>query len=44
VIAIDLYYFAVLLGYDFIFDTSSIFVNSLLLYSLVFDLIFVVLL
>ena len=44
VIAIDLYYFAVLLGYDFIFDTNSIFVNSLLLYSLVFDLIFVVLL
>ena len=44
VIAIDLYYFAVLLGYDFIFDTNSIFVNSLLLYSLAFDLIFVVLL
>ena len=44
VIAIDLYYFVILLSYDFVFDTSSIFVNSLLLYSLVFDLIFVVLL
>ncbi len=44
VIAIDIYYFVLLLGYDFIFDTTSIFVNSLLLYSLVFDLIFVVLL
>ena len=44
VIAIDLYYFLILLGYDFVFDTTSIFVDSLLLYSLVFDLIFVVLL
>ena len=44
VIAINLYYFILLLGYDFMFDTSSIFVNTLLLYSLIFDLIFVVLL
>ncbi len=44
VITIDLYYFGILLGYDFIFDTSSIFINSLLIYSLVFDLLFVVIL
>jgi len=44
VTAINFYYFVVLVGYDFIFDTSSIFIDSLLLYSLVFDLIFVVLL
>jgi len=44
VVAIDVYYFVLLLGYDFMFDTSSIFINSLLLYSLVFDLIFVVIL
>jgi len=44
VAAIDIYYFILLLGYDFMFDTTSIFINSLLLYSLVFDLIFVVLL
>jgi len=44
VVAIDIYYFILLLGYDFIFDTTSIFINSLLLYSLIFDLIFVVLL
>ncbi len=44
VVAINFYYFILLLGYDFMFDTSSIFVNTLLLYSLVFDLIFVVLL
>ena len=44
VVAIDLYYFVLILGYDFMFDTTSIFIDSLLLYSLVFDLIFVVLL
>jgi len=44
VVAIDIYYFILILGYDFMFDTTSIFINSLLLYSLVFDLIFVVLL
>ncbi len=44
VVAIDVYYFILILGYDFMFDTTSIFINSLLLYSLVFDLIFVVLL
>jgi len=43
VIAINIYYFVLLLGYDFMFDTTSIFVDSLLLYSLIFDLIFVVL-
>ena len=44
VIAINSYYFVLLLGYDFMFDTTSIHVNTLLLYSLIFDLIFVVLL
>ena len=44
VVALDIYYFILILGYDFMFDTTSIFINSLLLYSLVFDLIFVVLL
>ncbi len=44
VVVIDIYYFILLLGYDFIFDTTSIFINSLLLYSLTFDLIFAVLL
>ena len=44
VVAIDLYYFILILEYDFMFDTTSIFINSLLFYSLVFDLIFVVLL
>jgi len=44
VIMIDLYYFLVLLGYDFIFDSTSISINSILLYSMIFDLIFVVLL
>jgi len=43
VMAIDLYYFLVLLGYDFIFDVSSISINAILLYSMIFDLIFVVL-
>ncbi len=44
VVAIDIYYFVLILGYDFMFDTTSIFIDSLLVYSLVFDLIFVVLL
>ena len=44
VVAIDIYYFALILGYDFMFETTSIFIDSLLVYSLVFDLIFVVLL
>lgn len=43
VVAINVYYLVLLLGYDFMFDTTSIFVDSLLLYSLIFDLIFVVL-
>ncbi len=44
VVAIDLIYFALLLGYDFIFSTVSIEINSLLLYSLVMDAIVAVLL
>ncbi len=44
VLAIDLLYFGLILGYDFIFDTRSIEVNSLLLYSLTMDLIAAVLL
>ncbi|WP_456458077.1 hypothetical protein [Nitratifractor sp.] len=44
VVAIDLIYFAFLLGYDFIFSTVSIEVNSLLLYSLAMDAIVAVLL
>ncbi len=44
VVAIDIYYVVLLLGYDFMFDTSSIFINTLLFYSLLSDLIFVVLL
>lgn len=44
VVGINLYYMFVLLGYDFMFDTTSIFVNSLLFYSVIFDLILVVLL
>ncbi len=40
---IDLYYIGVLVVYDFVFDTSSIVLDSLLYYSLAFDLIFVVL-
>lgn len=43
VVAINVYYFAILIGYDFMFDATSIFFDSLLLYSVVFDLIFVVL-
>jgi len=40
---IDLFYVGMLVGYDFIFDTTSIMIDSLLVYSLVFDLVFVVL-
>lgn len=44
VILIDLLYFAMLLGYDFIFDESSIVVDQLLLYSLIVDMLLVFLL
>jgi len=44
VLSIDLLYFGLILGYDFIFDTRSIEVNPLLLYSLSMDAIAAVLL
>jgi len=44
VLAIDLIYFGLIMGYDFIFDTRSIEVNLLLLYSLAMDAIAAVLL
>jgi len=43
VLFIDLYYIVLLLVYDFVFDTVSVVMDTLLLYSLAFDLIFVVL-
>jgi hypothetical protein len=39
VVAIDSIYFALILVYDFIFEGSSIEINSLLLYSLVLDIV-----
>ena len=39
VILIDLIYFALIVGYDFIFEGSSIEINSLLLFSLVMDMV-----
>ena len=44
VIFIDLLYFIMLLGYDFIFGESSIVIDQLLLYSLVVDMLMVFLL
>ncbi len=44
VIFIDLLYFIMLLGYDFIFEESSIVIDQLLLYSLVVDILMVFLL
>jgi len=41
---IDVVYFILLMGYDFIFQTQSIVVDELLLYSLLVDLIVVVVL
>lgn len=41
VLFIDLLYFIMLLGYDFIFDESSIVVDQLLLYSLFVDMLMV---
>jgi len=43
VIFIDLYYVVLLLVYDFVFDTASVVMDTLLLYSLAYDMIFVVL-
>jgi len=44
VLFIDLLYFIMLVGYDFIFDASSIVVDQLLLYTLVVDMVMVFLL
>jgi len=44
VLLIDLVYLAVLLSYDFIFGTSSIVLDNILLYSLIVDLLVVVVL
>ena len=44
VVAISLYYLVMLLGYDFLFDVQSILVDSRLYYSLLADLVLVVLL
>ena len=44
VIFIDLLYFIILIGYDFIFDESSIVIDQLLLYSLAVDMLMVFLL
>jgi len=41
---VDIVYFALLMGYDFVFQTQSIVVDELLLYSLMVDLIVVVVL
>ena len=44
VVLMDLLYLGLLLSYDFIFSTSSVVVDNILLYSLVVDLLVVVLL
>ena len=44
VLFIDLLYFIILVGYDFIFDESSIVVDKLILYTLVVDMVMVFLL
>lgn len=44
VVLMDLVYLGLLLSYDFIFSTSSIVVDNIVLYSLVVDLLVVVLL
>jgi len=41
VIGVDIFYFVILSAFDFIFGTVSIVVDSLLLYSLLFDVIMV---
>jgi len=44
VIMIDILYLGLLLGYDFIFQTQSIILDELLLYSLIVDMLLVVIL
>lgn len=44
VILIDLSYIGMLLAYDFVFETSSIVLDTLLLYSLIVDMLVVVIL
>jgi hypothetical protein len=44
VLFIDLLYFIMLVGYDFVFDKSSIVVDKLILYTLVVDMVMVFLL
>ena len=41
---IDIVYFMLLMGYDFVFQTQSIVIDELLLYSLLVDLILVIVL
>jgi len=44
VVALDVYYLAVLFAFDFIFQTKSIVLDIILLYSLVIDMLIAVLL
>jgi hypothetical protein len=44
VIFIDLFYVVLLLGYDYIFEESSVVIDKLLLYSLIVDIFMVFLL
>jgi hypothetical protein len=44
VVLIDFVYLGLLLGYDFVFDTQSVVLDELLLYSLVIDMIVAVIL
>jgi len=44
VIFIDAVYLGLILSYDFVFDTSSIFLDNILLYTLIVDILVVVIL
>lgn len=44
VILIDIFYLIMLLSYDFVFQTSSVVLDNLLLYSLIVDMLVVVIL
>jgi hypothetical protein len=44
VILLDIFYLGMLLSYDFIFQTSSVVLDNLLLYSLIVDMLVVVIL
>jgi hypothetical protein len=44
VILIDVFYLGMLLAYDFVFQTSSVVLDNLLLYSLIVDMLVVVIL